>query len=103
VAAAWRWDRGRPVGAQSAKTQRTSTMAATDSMAAYRQAQGLQRAHSASQRPIRHGRQTKDKLAAQRHAAKVGRRVMGELKRLEQQIVDAGLMPYGDKKSPPNE
>ena len=42
---------------------------------------------------LKHGRQTKDKLAAQRHAAKAGRRVMGELKRLEQQIVDTGLMP----------
>ena len=40
-----------------------------------------------------HGRQTKDKLAAQRHAAKVGRRVMSELKRLEKQLEDAGLMP----------
>ena len=45
---------------------------------------------------MKHGGQTKDKLAAQRHAAKVGRRVLGELKRLEQQIVDAGLMPDGD-------
>ena len=27
------------------------------------------------------------------HAAKVGRRVMSELKRLEGQLVDAGLMP----------
>ena len=42
---------------------------------------------------IRHGRQTKGKLAAQRHAAKVGRRVMSELKRIERRIVDAGLMP----------
>ena len=42
---------------------------------------------------LKHGRQTKDKLAAQRHAAEVGRRVIGELKQLEQQIVDAGLMP----------
>jgi len=40
--------------------------------------------------------QTKDKLAAQRHAAEVGRRVMAKLRRLEQQIVDAGLMPEGD-------
>ena len=32
-------------------------------------------------------------LEAQRHAAKVGRRVMGELKRLERQLFDAGLMP----------
>ena len=52
--------------------------------------EGLQRISEAN---IKHGRQTKDKLAAQRHAAKVGRRVMGELKRIERQIVDAGLMP----------
>jgi hypothetical protein len=49
-----------------------------------------------SEANMKHGGQTKDKLAAQRHAAKVGRRVLGELKRLEQQIVDAGLMPDGD-------
>ena len=54
---------------------------------------GLQRISRAN---LRHGRQTKDKLAAQRHAAEVGRQVMGELKRLEQQIVDAGLMPTDD-------
>ena len=52
--------------------------------------EGLQRISEAN---IKHGRQTKDKLAAQRHAAKVGRLVMDELKRLEKQIVDAGLMP----------
>ena len=46
-----------------------------------------------SEANLKHGRQTKDKLAAQHHAAEVGRRVMGELKRIEQQIVDAGLMP----------
>jgi hypothetical protein len=51
--------------------------------------EGLQRISEAN---IKHGRQAKDKLAAQRHAAKVGRRVIGELKRIEQQIVDAGLM-----------
>jgi len=51
---------------------------------------GLQRLSDAQ---LRHGKYTKDKLAAQRHAAEVGRRVMGELKRIEQQIVDAGLMP----------
>jgi hypothetical protein len=50
---------------------------------------GLQRISEAN---LKHGRQTKDKLAAQRHAAEVWRRVMGELKRIEQQIVDAGLM-----------
>jgi hypothetical protein len=52
--------------------------------------EGLQRISEAN---LKHGRQTKDKLVAQRHAAKVGRRVMSELKRLEKQIVDAGLMP----------
>ena len=55
--------------------------------------EGLQRISEAN---IKHGRQTKDKLAAQRHAAKVGRRVLGELKRLERQLVDAGLMPDDD-------
>ena len=55
--------------------------------------EGLQRISAAN---IKHGRQTKDKLAAQRHAAKVGRRVLGELKRLERQLEDAGLMPDGD-------
>ena len=45
---------------------------------------------------LKHGRQTKDKLADQRHAAQVGRRVVGELKWLEQQILDAGLMPTDD-------
>ena len=51
---------------------------------------GVQRISEAN---LKHGQQTKDKLAAQRHAAKVGRRVMGELKRLEQRIVDAGSIP----------
>jgi hypothetical protein len=51
---------------------------------------GLQRISEAN---LKHGRQTKDKLAAQRHAAEVGRRVRGELKRIERRIVDAGLMP----------
>ena len=46
-----------------------------------------------SEANIKHGRQTKDQLAAQRHAAKVGRRVMSELKKLERQLFDAGLMP----------
>lgn len=56
-------------------------------------AAGLQRISEAN---IKHGRQTKGKLAAQRHAAMVGRRVMSELKRLESQLDDAGLMPDGD-------
>ena len=55
--------------------------------------EGLQRISEAN---LKHGRQTKDKLAAQRHAAKVGRRVRGQLKRIERQIVDAGLMPDDD-------
>ena len=52
--------------------------------------EGLQRISKAN---IKHGRHTKDKLGAQRLAAKGGRRVMGELKRLERQLEDAGLMP----------
>lgn len=52
--------------------------------------EGVQRISEAN---IKHGRQTRDKLAAQRHAAKVGRRVIGELKRLARQLEDAGLMP----------
>jgi len=52
--------------------------------------EGLQHISDAN---IKHGRQTKDKLAAQRHAAKVGRRVRGELKRIERRIVEARLMP----------
>ena len=52
--------------------------------------EGLQRISEAN---LKHGRQTKDKLAAQRHAAKVGRRVMGELKQLERRLVEAGLVP----------
>ena len=51
--------------------------------------EGLQRISEAN---LKHGRKTKDKLAAQRHAAKVGRRVLGELKRIEGQLVDAVLM-----------
>ena len=51
---------------------------------------GLQRISEAN---LKHGRQTKDKLAVQHQAAEVGRRVMGELKRLEQRIVDAGSIP----------
>jgi len=52
--------------------------------------EGLQRISEAN---LKHGRQTKPKLAAQRHAAKVRRRVMGELKQLERRLVEAGLVP----------
>ena len=61
----------------------TSTMAAADHgglSTGARTPEGLQRISEAN---FKHGRQTKEKLAAQRHAAKVGRRVMSELKRLE--------------------
>ena len=51
-------------------------------MVAYPPAQGLQRAYSASQANLKHGRQAKDKLTAQCHAAEVGRRVRDELKRI---------------------
>ena len=52
--------------------------------------QGLQRISWAN---LKHARHTKDKLAAQRQGAKVVLRVIGELKQLKKQIVDAGLMP----------
>ena len=42
----------RHVGAPSARAPLTSTMAVADSMGAYQQALGLQRAYSASQRLI---------------------------------------------------
>ena len=87
----------RHVGAPSAREPLTSTMAAVrlhgGLSTGARTPEGLQRISEAN---IKHGRQTKDKLAAQRHAAKVGRRVLGELKRLERQLEDAGLMPDGD-------
>jgi len=54
---------------------------------------GLRRISKAN---LKHGWQTKEKLAAQRHTAEVGRRVMGELKRIERQIINAGLMPIDD-------
>ena len=47
---------------------------------------GLQRISEAN---LKHGRQTKDKLAAQRHAAMVGRQVRGELERIEGQLFAA--------------
>ena len=54
---------------------------------------GLQRVSEVN---LKHGRRAKDKLIAQRHAAEVGRRVRGELKRLENAIINAGLMPTDD-------
>ena len=47
--------------------------------------EGLQRISEAN---IKHGRQTKDKLEAQRYGAKVGRRVLGKLKSIEQYLTN---------------
>jgi hypothetical protein len=55
--------------------------------------EGLKRISEAN---LKHGRRTKEKLAANRHSADVGRRVRAELKRIETQLVDAGLMPDCD-------
>jgi flagellar biosynthesis regulator FlaF len=70
-------------------------MAVADSMGGLstgaRTPEGLQRISEAN---LKHGRQTKDKLEANRHTAKVGRRVLDDLKRLENQLVDAGLVPF---------
>ena len=52
--------------------------------------EGLKRISEAN---LRHGRQTKEKLRAQRHSADVGRRVLAQLKCIEAQLINAGLMP----------
>ena len=51
--------------------------------------EGLQRISEANRK---HGRYTKDKLERQRRAAEVGRTVRVELKRIEQCLLDAGLI-----------
>ena len=51
---------------------------------------GLKRISEAN---LKHGRRTKEKLAANRHSADVGRRVRAELKRIEAQLINAGLIP----------
>ena len=48
---------------------------------------------------LKHERQTHNKLAAQRQSEKAERRVLAELKRPEQSILDAGLM-HDDLKIP---
>ena len=40
---------------------------------------------------LKHGKYTKDKLEAQRHAARVGRRVLAQLKNIEAQISLKGI------------
>ena len=52
--------------------------------------EGLKRTSDAN---IRHGRFTKQKRAEAKHRAETGRRVLAELKRIEGQLEDAGLMP----------
>ena len=53
--------------------------------------EGLQRISEAN---LRHGRFTKDKLERQRRAAEVGRKVKAELKLIERQLIDAGLLEF---------
>ena len=55
--------------------------------------EGLKRISEAN---LKHGRRTKEKLAANRHSADVGRRVRFELKRIETRLINAGLMPDFD-------
>ena len=55
--------------------------------------EGLKRISEAN---LKHGCRTKEKLAANRHSADVGRRFRAELKRIETQLIDVGLMPDWD-------
>ena len=43
-----------------------------------------------------HGKYSKTKLAKAKHRAEIGRRVRGELKQIENAIIDEGLMPTDD-------
>ena len=45
---------------------------------------------------LRHGKYTKTELAKAKHWAKIGRRVRGQLKWLERQLEDAGLILDGE-------
>ena len=84
MSAAWFRGRGQPVlgtACQRAAYKHNGRCALHCGLSAGpRTPEGLQRISEAN---LKHGRQTKGKLAAQRHAAEVGRRVMGELKRTE--------------------
>ena len=44
-------------------------------------------------KPYLSGWRTKERLAEQCHSADVGRKVRAELKRIEAQLINAGLMP----------
>lgn len=50
---------------------------------------GLQRISDAN---LKHGRYKKEKIEAQKKAAAVGRKVRGELKRMELQLIKVGLI-----------
>jgi hypothetical protein len=52
--------------------------------------EGLERISEAN---LKHGRRTKEKLAANRHSADVGRRVQSKLKKIEGELMVAGLFP----------
>ena len=69
-----------PSAAPSARAPLTSTMVVADSIGGLstgaRTPEGLQRISDAD---LKHGRQRKEKLEAQRHAAKVGRRELDKL------------------------
>jgi len=54
---------------------------------------GLQRLSAAQ---LRHGKYTKTGLAKAKYRAETGRRVLANLRRIEQQIQAAGLMPVND-------
>ena len=43
-----------------------------------------------------HGKYTKKKRGIAKHQAEIGRRVRGQLKRIEREIENAGLMPTDD-------
>ena len=45
---------------------------------------------------LRHGKYTKTELAKAKHRAEIGRRVRGESKRIENAIINAGLLPSDD-------
>ena len=53
--------------------------------------EGLQRISEAN---LRHGRFTKDKLERQRRAAEVGRQVRAKIRRIEQRLLEAGLLDW---------
>lgn len=51
--------------------------------------EGLKRISEAN---FKHGRHTKDKLERQRRAAEVGRQVRAKIRRIEQRLLEAGLL-----------